>query len=122
MKKICATISCALFAQCTFSASPQKMEEIFSKIYENNSWGESESVSGPGSSLQQTRAIRMSLPSLLKTLQVETMLDAPCGDFHWMKEVDLSFLSMYIGADIVFQTLSKKTGALSRASIEHSCI
>jgi len=28
------------------------------------------------------------------------MIDIPCGDFNWMKEIDLGFLS-YTGADIV---------------------
>jgi hypothetical protein len=28
------------------------------------------------------------------------MLDAPCGDFNWMKEVDLSAVH-YTGGDIV---------------------
>jgi hypothetical protein len=32
---------------------------------------------------------------------VRIVLDAPCGDFFWMKEVDLDFLDLYIGGDIV---------------------
>jgi hypothetical protein len=32
------------------------------------------------------------------------MLDAPCGDFYWMKQVDLSDLD-YIGADIVMDLI-----------------
>jgi len=33
-------------------------------------------------------------------------LDIPCGDFNWLKEVDLSFLS-YTGADIVEELVNK---------------
>lgn len=74
--------------------------EIFDWIYRTNKWGDDESVSGTGSNLEQTQAVRDQLPGLLRTLQVRTLLDAPCGDFHWMKEVDLP-VDAYIGGDIV---------------------
>jgi len=38
---------------------------------------------------------------LLKKFSIKQFLDIPCGDFNWMKEVDLSFLDSYYGADIV---------------------
>jgi hypothetical protein len=31
---------------------------------------------------------------------VKSLLDIPCGDFHWMRRVNLQGLS-YVGADIV---------------------
>ena len=34
------------------------------------------------------------------------MLDIPCGDFYWMKEVDLKDIE-YIGADIVDELIKK---------------
>jgi len=79
-----------------------KMELIFSSIFETNAWSRdgSESVSGPGSEGLNVTAIKRELPSLLKDLRVGTMLDVPCGDFNWMKEVQLS-LEQYIGADVV---------------------
>ena len=73
---------------------------IFAGIYENHGFGGEESISGPGSSLEQTSVIRQEMPKLLEELEAKSLLDAPCGDFHWMKEADLE-LDLYIGGDIV---------------------
>ncbi len=75
-------------------------ERAFTRVYRRNSWEDPESLSGPGSSLAETEAIREALPRLLARFGCRSMLDAPCGDFHWMKEVGLD-LDLYIGADIV---------------------
>lgn len=72
----------------------------FVHIYKNNLFGGGESVSGPGSSLKQTQAARKELPVLIKEFGVKTIIDAPCGDFHWMKEVALD-IDKYVGIDIV---------------------
>jgi len=74
--------------------------EIFDWIYRTNKWGDPESVSGSGSSLAQTSRVRAELPALLKRHGVRTLLDAPCGDFHWMAKTPLD-LDYYVGADIV---------------------
>ena len=75
------------------------VESIFSEIYRQNRWG-GISRSGVGSDLKQTKIIRNELPKILKNFKITTILDIPCGDFFWLKEIDLGFLS-YIGADIV---------------------
>lgn len=75
-------------------------------------WGYVESASGPGSSMEQTAAIRPWLASLIKQLNISSMLDLPCGDFHWMKAVDLG-QCRYIGCDImkmVIEDNEKKYG------------
>ncbi|RAO67043.1 uncharacterized protein BHQ10_003055 [Talaromyces amestolkiae] len=72
----------------------------FNQIYNDNTWGSSESRSGRGSELAQTQHIRGALPSLLAELGVSSLLDVPCGDFHWMQHVDLGAIK-YIGGDIV---------------------
>ena len=59
-----------------------------------------ESVSGPGSSADQTATLREALPRLLRGLGVSRLLDLPCGDFHWMASVDLSDIE-YVGGDLV---------------------
>jgi len=58
-----------------------------------------ESVSGLGSYLINTEGIRKGLPLLFKALDIHTLVDAPCGDFNWMKEVQLD-IEWYIGVDI----------------------
>jgi hypothetical protein len=73
---------------------------VFQQIYRRNHWGDAFSSSGSGSNLAATQNLRLELPRVLKGLDTRTMLDAPCGDFKWMRRVDLSRVD-YIGADIV---------------------
>lgn len=75
-------------------------QEIFSEIYETCHWGDGESRSGDGSSMKASANIREELPGLLLGLHAKSVLDAPCGDFHWMRSVDLG-VERYIGGDIV---------------------
>ena len=74
--------------------------EVFSEIYRRNIWGYQETVSGGGSTLHYTKKLREALPELLSDLNVGSLLDLPCGDFHWMSEVNLP-VARYIGSDIV---------------------
>jgi hypothetical protein len=76
------------------------MKRIFTYISETNLWQSAESVSGRGSELECTESIRTFLPKLFKEFQVESILDAPCGDFNWMRHVPLSGLT-YTGIDVV---------------------
>ena len=82
------------------STKPSSIKETFDHIYNDEVWGRYESLSGSGSTIDQTVVLRRELPSILKSLQARTLLDAPCGDYFWMKELDLD-LDMYIGVDIV---------------------
>lgn len=63
-------------------------------------WGPGESISGPGSSLDATRHVREWLEGLLNRFHARSFLDIPCGDFHWMKQVQFNGVE-YIGADVV---------------------
>ncbi len=87
----------ALVREKLLRHSPQ---QIFSRIYLRNSWANTETVSGNGSDLTQTRVVRRELAVLIRRLGIEMMLDAPCGDYYWMRTLDLK-LRRYIGADIV---------------------
>lgn len=80
--------------------NPGWMKQVFNYIYSNNKWNNRESISGNGSNLANTIALRSWLPGLLQELEVRVLLDIPCGDFYWMKEVLLN-IDTYIGADIV---------------------
>lgn len=90
---------------------------IFTRIYQRNEWRSAESRSGPGSELGQTQAIRAALPELVSSLGVRSMLDIPCGDFYWMRHVDLSGVN-YIGADIVPDLIGRCRAATSSPSCE----
>lgn len=78
----------------------------FQRIFEENRWGNDESVSGEGSNLARTAVVRAKLPALLRRHGVRSILDAPCGDFFWMKEVDLGDIA-YIGIDIVADIVAR---------------
>lgn len=82
------------------------MEETFTSIYRSNGWGGRESLSGSGSDMVETKAIRKALPKLFKKYKVKTLLDLPCGDFNWMEHVDRSYLRLYDGADVVTELLN----------------
>jgi len=75
--------------------------ERFTKVYQHNLWRGKNSVSGYGSDLWATVSICAWIPRALRAINAKIVLDAPCGDFHWMKEVDLSGVIEYVGADIV---------------------
>jgi len=84
----------------------EDMAAIFTPFYTANAWGDAESVSGPGSNFERTARLRQALPSLLTKLQVSSLLDAPCGDFNWMKYLDFP-LQRYVGADVVSHLITK---------------
>lgn len=78
---------------------------VFNDIHSKNHWGGSESVSGPGSDMNQTVVLRKILPIVFTLLGIQTILDAPCGDFNWMRHLDYQF-EEYIGLDIVPELIS----------------
>jgi SAM-dependent methyltransferase len=94
------TVAERRFAEQAATLSELSLEERFARIYKTNLWFDSESRSGVGSSLDSTAVLRASLPPMLRRLKARRLLDVPCGDFNWMRDVDLSGID-YIGGDIV---------------------
>ena len=84
------------------------LAETFDYIYESRLWNAAESVSGEGANPSQTEQIKTKLPTLLKQLQVKTLLDLPCGDFNWLSKIPLP-IEKYIGGDIVPQLIEQNT-------------
>jgi hypothetical protein len=82
-------------------------DRVFRRIKARNAWGGGESVSGPGSALEQTATIRAAIPQLLAELGCRIMLDAPCGDFHWLSQMALP--AEYWGCDIVEGLIARNT-------------
>lgn len=87
---------------------------VFTEHFRNTGWGSTESVSGEGSTLEQTIAVRAALPDIVRDFDIRTMLDIPCGDFNWMKMVDLPL--NYIGADIVDDVIASNQRRFANAS------
>lgn len=78
-----------------------------------------ESVCGPGSSLSQTDEIRRTLPVLIREIGARSLLDAPCGDFNWMRHVALP-VDRYIGIDTLRELIlenQRKFGGPQRSFI-----
>jgi len=98
---------------------PNHLQSVFTKIYETNAFRGEESVSGPGANLQQTFGVRRWIPQILEQLKCSSMLDIPCGDFNWMKEVLPGLREknvLYIGADIVRDLIEKNIATYEKAN------
>jgi Methyltransferase domain len=91
--------------------------QIFQFAYATRAWGSAESGSGIGSELAATENISAYLPELFQRLQVSKFLDAPCGDWNWMKQVDLSGVD-YFGADIVSSVITKNKQEYARPGVQ----
>ena len=87
----------------------------FTAIYERHLWGADETVSGDGSTLEWAASLCDTLPRLLAELGAESLLDAGCGDFNWMKTVDLSGVR-YIGIDVVEPLIKRNVELYSSQS------
>jgi len=75
--------------------------DIFEDFYVNKRWMvDGDSVSGDGSTLSSTIEIRRRLPLLANQLNIKSLVDAPCGDFLWMREI-VGCFEKYVGIDIV---------------------
>lgn len=109
-------------------------EERFTRIYEDKAWSSRESRSGTGSEYKYTAQLRSAMPGLFQTFGIRTILDAPCGDFNWMRHVVAETGIAYVGGDIVkamiednqqkygtdgirFQHLDITTGTLPQADM-----
>lgn len=88
----------------------------FKNIFKNNSWGGRNSVSGRGSDLDQTEHIIREIPALFKDMDISTLLDIPCGDFNWMRNIDLSGIK-YIGADIVKEIIKNNKNQYEKNNV-----
>lgn len=97
--------------------SVRTREKIFSGAYAQKAWGSDESGSGTGSELGATEALRKYLPELLERLQIQRFLDAPCGDWNWMRLVDLKDIT-YFGLDVVPEVIARNVATYGRSGVE----
>lgn len=97
----------------------------FSEIYKSNGFGgEDVPLSGTGSTLLQTEVIRIEILKLIKKYDIKSIIDAPCGDYTWMKEISLEHTD-YLGVDIVPTLISrnnKKYGTSKISFIERDIV
>jgi hypothetical protein len=89
----------------------------FALIHRLNYWGNAESVSGNGSSLDSTAVFRAGFEALLRERSIKKVFDAPCGDWNWMRAVTLPDGCTYLGADIVPALIEGNTRTYGRPGV-----
>jgi SAM-dependent methyltransferase len=100
-------------ARLRTSANAQR--STFTAIFQANAWGNTESVSGPGSTLSRGADFQQDLMDLLSGRNIRSVLDAPCGDFNWMRNVLERRDLIYTGVDIV-EALIARNSSLHRTA------
>ena len=95
-----------LFIKSKF-INKKKLKDRFLIIYKNNYWDNSETVSGPGSTLKTTVNLRKKLKKVIKKYNIKSIFDAPCGDCNWIEKIIKNSRIRYIGADIVNDIIVK---------------
>ena len=93
----------SLLSRAALLLAPRRtVRAAFRRHFVRRDWMEPETVSGRGSALQSTAAIRGALPALFAELGVRSVLDAGCGDFHWFRTLELEpELERYVGVEVV---------------------
>jgi len=90
--------------------------QFFTRVFTDRLWGSEESASGQGSTMAAAQQVVDALPGVLRQLNVRTLVDAPCGDFNWMKAVDLAGID-YLGVDIVPGIAAQNAARYSKAGV-----
>ena len=88
------------FVQFYYSKLP--LEKVFFNKYYNPKYTWCRSDRGPscvGSDNYTTKVLRSKLPIFIKKYKIKSILDAGCGDFYWMKNINLTKINYY-GLDI----------------------
>ena len=91
--------------------NPELKKKIFTSIYKSNHWvqngsslpKEFVSVSGHGSNIgtNQHRQLVDNFTYIIEKYEINSILDMPCGDFLWIKEIVKNKDIKYLGIDIV---------------------
>jgi len=102
--------------QASIQSHETNLQDKFTHVYRENTFGGKESRSGEGSNLIQTAVIRREIPRIVKSYNISTFLDAPCGDWNWMRTVDLG-TEKYIGIDIVAEMIDKNNQEFGNSMI-----
>ena len=93
--------------------SHKTLKDRFTYIYSSNYWPSKESVSGPGSEIENTKNIRKELIKFIQKYNIKIFLDIPCGDFNWIKNI-INKNIKYIGGDIVKELIDRNNKKFSQ--------
>jgi len=87
------------------------LAQRFQRIYDTNLWGAAASISGLGSEMDATAALRAELPRLLEKLEVTSLLDAP-----WINAANPGVRT--IGVDIVPSLIERLQARVAAGEIK----
>jgi hypothetical protein len=96
------------------------IQETFTNIFVNKKWGDGETISGECSTLENTQGIRKRLPACFKLWGIKSIVDAPCGDYNWFKEMNTDI--NYIGVDIVPQLIKYNNDKYADENHSFQCL
>ena len=96
-------------------------EARFRDVYRNGGWGSSETGSGRGSEVAATEAMRAWLPGIVRRHAVTSIVDVGCGDWNWMRLVDLAGID-YVGVDIVPDLIQANTATYARPGVRFAAL
>ena len=108
-------------AEETGGPPQQTLSDVFTAIYRTNAWENAESRSGHGSTVARCRPVMRALADLIEQFGVKSLLDAPCGDFNWMKEVALPGVR-YVGVDVVAEMIERNRRLYGRPGRAFRCL
>ncbi|KAL4424079.1 hypothetical protein ABPG75_001380 [Micractinium tetrahymenae] len=95
-----------------------RLQHKFEEIYEYGGWGLEGNGSGPGSTFNATVSIREILGKAIEALDVNSMIDVPCGAMAWMplllEEVERTRPKFrYLGLDIAASVVAQNKRAFA---------
>jgi 2-polyprenyl-3-methyl-5-hydroxy-6-metoxy-1,4-benzoquinol methylase len=93
-------------------------KKIFTTIYKSKHWVQNSSLlpkefisaSGHGSNInsKQHNGLTFNFLELIKNYKINSILDMPCGDFLWIKNIIQNNKVDYLGVDIVDELIDNK--------------
>lgn len=96
------------------------ISQRFDIIYSKNLWSSSETGSGRGSEIENTKELRRRLPELIKNRNIKTLVDAPCGDCNWITDVLRNENLEYVGVDIVDRVIAENKEKFKNLGIKNA--
>lgn len=92
---------------------------MFALTHAENVWGTGGNGSGHGSTLEATAKTRANLLRVIEDLEIDSMIDVPCGGMTWMplvlEEAEIKRPGFrYLGLDIARKVIDRDIGFFRR--------
>lgn len=101
--------------------APDAPRPFFTEVYVNNAWGGAASRSGRGSEGEFAAQKVALFADLVPRLEIRSLIDLGCGDFHWMREV-APLLERYHGVDVVAELIEANRARYGSGRVTFQCL